>query len=176
MGKITLITGGIRSGKSSYALTLASGKESKVFIATSLPFDDEMKVRIERHKKERDASFQTIEEPIHLASALKSVRHDMDIIIVDCIAVWLGNIFHFRKQVSMEMPEISNFLNAIKKFSIRTVIITNEVNMGLVDRTTLNRCYQDIIGMVNKQLAYMANDVVLMVSGIPVIIKNSTRF
>jgi adenosylcobinamide kinase/adenosylcobinamide-phosphate guanylyltransferase len=107
MKRITLVTGGSRSGKSKHALELAASYNNKAFIATAEATDDEMRARIERHRRERDPSFHTWEEPVDLEMALKSLPEETEVAVLDCITVWLGNLFYREKITDGTCPEIA---------------------------------------------------------------------
>jgi adenosylcobinamide kinase / adenosylcobinamide-phosphate guanylyltransferase len=171
MKQIILVTGGARSGKSQYALAIASGYGKKSFIATAQPFDEEMKDRIGRHQRERDASYFLIEEPLDLASAIAALPEDTEIAIIDCVTVWIGNCLHHQKRDGKQIIGLSEFIDRLNDPPCDLIIVTNEVGMGIISDNELSREYRDIIGMVNRKIAAIAQQVILMVSGIPVIIK-----
>jgi adenosylcobinamide kinase/adenosylcobinamide-phosphate guanylyltransferase len=166
---LTLVIGGGRSGKSAHALSLASEYASRVFIATAEAVDAEMRDRIDRHKRERAGSFETIEEPLDLAGALGRVSSGKAVALIDCLAVWVGNLMHHRP--SREKESIDAFLAALTTTTVDLIVVTNEVGMGIVPDNELSRQYRDLLGMVNQRVAAIAQDVVLMVSGIPMRIK-----
>jgi len=171
MKHITLITGGGRSGKSAYALKIAKKCKKKAFIATAQPFDDEMKERIALHKRDRDPSFFLIEEPYDLAGAIQSLPGEMEIAIIDCITVWVGNCLHKQESDQKEIPGLQKFIESLKNSPCDLLIVTNEVGMGIIPDNELSRKYRDIIGTINRRIADLAQQVILMVSGIPVVIK-----
>jgi adenosylcobinamide kinase / adenosylcobinamide-phosphate guanylyltransferase len=175
MKNITLITGGARSGKSDFALRIAKKYTAKAFIATAQPFDDEMKERIKRHKQDRDASFLLVEEPIELPRAILSLPKGIEIAIIDCVTVWVGNCLHWQEMETKDFLNIDEFIEALKNASCNLVLVTNEVGMGIVPDNQLSRQYRDFIGMVNRRIAEAAQDVILMVSGIPVVIKGKLQ-
>ncbi len=163
---IKLITGGVKSGKSSYAVNLAlKYKPERIFIATAEPFDEQMRKRIENHKKQRLNLFKTIEEPIYLTEALKQ-SDKATVCIIDCITVWTGNLLHYNK-----LNQIDKFIKSLKKQTIDTIIVTNEVGMGIIPDNRLARDYMDILGEINAKIASLADSVTLMISGIPIKIK-----
>ncbi len=163
---IHLITGGVKSGKSNHALKIALSLGTKrVFIATAQPFDEEMALRIEKHKKKRDKSFITIEEPVELSRAINSCKK-ADVCVIDCITVWIGNLMHYKR-----IDEIEPFIEALKKESANIIIVTNEVGMGIVPADKISREYADILGTTNQRIAALSDKVTLMVSGIAVPIK-----
>ena len=170
--RVTLITGGARSGKSRHALERAGRYDSAAFIATSIPSDDEMRQRIENHKKERDESFATIEEPVDLANAVASLPGGTKAAVIDCLTTWLGNLMH--NQPNREsFPEVNAFLKAIEAPPCDLIIVTNEVGMGIVPDNPMARRFRDIAGNINQKTAALADEVILMVRGIPTVIKEA---
>jgi len=158
----TLITGGVKSGKSSHALILARDFASpRFFLATAEAFDEEMKEKIARHKAERRERFTTIEEPIAIHERLR------DNMILDCVPLWLNNMFHYGKEDEVE----ATIEALIKGLPATIVIVTNEVGMGFVPADALARRYGNTLGRVNARLAAACDQVILMVSGIPLVIK-----
>jgi adenosylcobinamide kinase/adenosylcobinamide-phosphate guanylyltransferase len=170
MNKITLITGGARSGKSSHALALAKDYRKKAFIATASAFDDEMSKRIERHKKDRDDSFFLIEEPLDLSKAITNIPQSCEIAIIDCLTVWVGNLLI---NPDKQLPEsaIAALFERLKNPPCNILIVTNEVGMGIIPDNEMARYYRDMLGSLNQKIASIAHQVVLMISGIPVLIK-----
>lgn len=173
MSLITLVTGGARSGKSRYAVETAMAFPRRVFLATAVPFDDEMRERIAKHRAERGDAFRTVEEPEDLASALRAVSSDADVILIDCLTVWLGNLMHRYGADKTWYPAIDALLAALARPPCRIILVTNELGMGLVPETPMGRRYRDIAGTVNSRVAALADRVVLMVSGIPVVVKDA---
>ena len=169
---ITLVTGGARSGKSRRALELAAPYGRKAFIATCEPIDEEMRRRIAAHREERDASYETFEEPRDLAAALARLPTGVEVAVIDCLTVWLGNLSHHAamgadlSQLST-FPEIAAFLERLDDPpTCDLIVVTNEVGMGLVPATALGRAYRDLAGSVNQRVAARAQRVILMVSGV----------
>lgn len=172
MSNITLITGGGRSGKSRHALDLAQAYQGKrAFVATGEPFDEEMRERIRRHREERGDSFLTIEEPLDPGGALISLPNDIEVAVVDCLTVWLGNLMHRRGNQDGNYPEVNRFLSLLDAPPCNLVIVTNEVGMGIIPHERLARCFRDLAGLVNQEVARRADCVILMVSGIPTTVK-----
>ena len=159
----TLVTGGVKSGKSSHALALAGAfGEPRYFLATAEAFDDEMKEKIARHKADRRGEFVTIEEPIAIHERLR------DNMILDCVPLWLNNMFYYDREA-----EIEGTVDAlIERMPGNIVIVTNEIGMGFVPADPLSRKYGNILGRVNARLATACDQVILMVSGIAFVIKN----
>jgi adenosylcobinamide kinase/adenosylcobinamide-phosphate guanylyltransferase len=176
MAEITLITGGVRSGKSRYALALAKDIPGvRAFIATAEPFDDGMRERIRKHREERGNAFVTIEEPLDLRRAVESVPAEAAVAVVDCLTVWLGNLMHHRNAGPGDCPEIDAFLDLLDNPPCSLVIVSNEVGMGIMPPNDMARLFQDLSGRLNQETARRADHVILMVSGVPVVVKGGAR-
>ncbi len=175
MAKVTLVTGGARSGKSGYALTLADPSLENTFIATAEAIDDEMKQRIERHREERGDHFRTIEAPVHLADAIRPLSGTTELIIIDCLTVWLGNMQVRDESGSLLAQEVDALLELLKRPPCSVVLVTNEVGMGIVPMNDMAREFRDQAGRLNQRVAEIADHVILMVSGLPVIIKSDIK-
>jgi len=180
MGQITLILGGARSGKSSYAQQLAedSGK-SVTFLATAQALDDEMSVRIQKHKAERPADWQTLEIPLDISSHIGQIKSD--VVILDCMTLLVTNfLMQFVKDDLVdEKPftealhkEIDDLLAAIRASKLDWIIISNEIGLGLVPPYQMGRVYRDQLGWANQRLAHEADKVIFMVAGIPMNVKS----
>uniref|UniRef100_A0A7C4RZA5 Adenosylcobinamide kinase n=1 Tax=Fervidobacterium pennivorans TaxID=93466 RepID=A0A7C4RZA5_FERPE len=163
-----LITGGVKSGKSSFALELAKNYQKKAFLATGVPFDDEMKIRIEKHKNERGNEFDTYEEPLEVARILIEISDNYDVIVFDCLTTYLGNLYYYNVDVE---SYIDNLIDTISKLQTQLILITNEVGLGIIPENKLARLYMETLGRTNTKLARIAQEVYLMVSGIGVRIK-----
>lgn len=171
MKRIILVTGGSRSGKSKHALELAAPYHKKAFIATAEATDDEIRARIERHRRERDPSFLTVEEPINLKMALESLPAEIEVAVLDCITVWLGNLFHHEKITDGTCPEIDTFLDMLEAPPCHLILVTNEVGMGVIPADGATRFFRDTAGSINQMLAERAHEVIFSVSGIPLRVK-----
>ena len=177
MASLTLITGGIKSGKSSFALDLARERcrGSKCFIATAEPLDDEMKIKIVRHRQERGDDFRTVEEPLHLAKALEAGQKTDGLILIDCLTLWMNNLlFRFENDPVQIKQEISGFAEALNRRTRDIMIVTNEIGLGVVPENSLARRFMDQLGILNRRAAVLADEVYFMVSGIPNRIKGAT--
>ncbi len=170
MSKRVLILGGARSGKSSFALARSSAMDGKkAFVATAEALDDEMSERIARHKKERSPYWTTFEEPVELPALLSRITQDHDIILVDCLTLWVSNILV--RKLPFDRYE-DRFLEAISSEAPADLfIVSNEVGMGLVPDSPLGRQYRDDLGHLNASVATLASDVYFMAAGIPMKIK-----
>jgi adenosylcobinamide kinase/adenosylcobinamide-phosphate guanylyltransferase len=169
--KVTLLTGGARSGKSTHALTLAAPYARRAFIATAEAFDDELRRRIERHREERGSGYVTVEEPLDVAGALRGLRGKADVAVVDCLTVWLGNLMHHRGADREEYAEIDEVLRMLADPPCDLVLVSNEVGMGIIPGDALTRRYRDLLGLLNRRVAAEADEVYLLVSGLPLRIK-----
>ena len=177
MSKFILITGGARSGKSNFALTRAKefGKR-RIFVATARVTDPEMAVRIERHKAERDASWESREEPVKVVSLLQSLSADTDLVLLDCITVFLSNLLIETQWSDADiLGEVDALAETIIKSPFSLIAVTNEVGMGLVPADSLGRRFRDLAGLANQKLAEMADEVYLLTTGIPLCIKGEER-
>lgn len=177
MTRIILITGGQRSGKSTYAEELAlSLSDHPVYMATAHVWDDEFAQRVERHQQRRGDAWTNIEEEIHLS------RHDLShrVVLVDCLTLWLTNLF-FQAGGGARLPDVEAVLaEAKEEFDRLTtqdatfIFVTNEIGLGGVSDNALQRRFTDLEGWMNQYVASRSSTVVLMVSGIAVTIKQET--
>jgi adenosylcobinamide kinase/adenosylcobinamide-phosphate guanylyltransferase len=179
MGRLTLILGGARSGKSSFAQSLAEAtSESVTFVATAQALDEEMTRRIQKHRLERPGSWETLEIPLEVASHAQQIKSD--IVILDCITLLVNNLL--MQFVKDDLVEEAPFMQAVQKGIdelIRSIhereqhwiIISNEVGLGLVPPYQMGRVYRDGLGWANQRLAREADKVIFMVAGIPTVIK-----
>ena len=168
--KLTLILGGARSGKSAFALDQASRNTgAKAFVATAQPFDNEMSLRIENHKKERSSDWVTFEEPVKLADVIREMDISHRVILIDCLTLWTSNVMLAKLDFPQEVERLITAL--LERSSTPIYIVTNEVGLGLVPETALGRMYRDNLGMLNRRVAEISSKVYLLVTGIPLIIK-----
>lgn len=177
MGRLRFLLGGARSGKSTYAENWARDQGDRVlFIATAQAFDEEMIQRIQRHQIDRPAHWDTLEAPQQVAQAVKSQFHHLphDTIILDCMTLLVSNLLlSLSETVDQErvdavvLQEIDALLALISESSADWLVVSNEVGMGVVPPTRLGRFYRDALGKANQRLASQANDVLLLVAGLP---------
>ena len=181
MGTLTFILGGARSGKSRYALQAVKTLQQPVtFIATATAGDDEMRERIANHQAERPADWQTVEAPTQIAKQLANLEKLHPVVILDCITLLASNILMMFDDP--ENVEISAYLRAIDE-EIKPLmqyiqtseadwyVISNEVGLGLVPPYKMGRDYRDGLGRANQHIAAQADRVILMVAGIPMVVK-----
>ena len=165
---LTLVLGGARSGKSRYAEAITMASPSPwIYVATAEPFDDEMRARIAEHKSRRDENWETVDAPTDLAGAIEDAPEDCTV-LVDCLTLWLNNLM-FRK-INVEMA-IENLEAALAKREAPTVLVSNEVGFGIVPDNAEARRFRDLQGRLNQRIAAIAGRVVLVVAGIPVLVK-----
>ncbi len=171
--KIYYVTGGARSGKSSFALQLAVPYVKRVFLATAEPFDDEMQQRIGKHREERSEKFTTIEEPISLDRALRQLPEGTDVVLLDCLTVWTGNLMHYAEGKGEEEIErqIERFLDVLRSPPCDMILVSNEVGMGIVPENAMARRFRDIAGIINQRVASLATEAWLLCSGLPLRLK-----
>ncbi|SEG18264.1 bifunctional adenosylcobinamide kinase/adenosylcobinamide-phosphate guanylyltransferase [Parabacteroides chinchillae] len=171
MKYITLVTGGQRSGKSGYAQRLAlSLSENPVYLATSRVWDEEFRQRVLRHQKDRGPEWTNIEEEKHLS------RHSLAgrVVVIDCVTLWGTNFFFDNNSnVELSLSELKEEFNKFTNQEARFIFVTNELGMGGVAADEVQRKFTDMQGWLNQYIASRADEVILMVSGIPVKIKEN---
>ncbi len=167
---LVLVGGGSRSGKSTYALTLARTlPEPRAFVATAQAYDDEMRERIAKHQAERADEFATCEEPFDLAGVIRRLEEAHPVIVVDCLTLWLTNLL-LQEESSMAV-RIAAFLAAATASPATVIAVTNEVGCGIVPENALARQFRDLQGRLNQDAAQVASDVYWMVFGCPLKVK-----
>ena len=187
MGKtLTLVLGGARSGKSTYALeqarARAAGLEANpyrvIFVATAVAFDDEMSARITAHQSERPADWYTLESPRQVGQAVSACPHPAGVVVVDCLTLLANNVIlalpdpeNAAAAQSALDAEVDALLEAYQTSPAEWIIVSNEVGLGLVPAYPLGRVYRDALGRANQKLAQAASRVVFMVAGIPMVVK-----
>jgi adenosylcobinamide kinase/adenosylcobinamide-phosphate guanylyltransferase len=174
VNKIIFIIGGCRSGKSTYAMQTAEKvpAEQKIFIATCVPQDDEMKRRVARHQKERSQNWVTVEASLDLPEAILQNSRRGNVILVDCLTLWVSNLLMETSDEKKIEEAISQLIDTLEKATCPIVLVSNEVGSGIVPENPLARQYRDIIGLANQAVAKTAGKVIWMVAGIPVTVKS----
>jgi len=172
-GDVVFVTGGARSGKSAFALKYALSFEKRVFLATAEPFDHEMQDRIDRHRLERGEGFVTVEEPLYLDRAIGNLPAGIDVVLVDCLTVWAGNLMHrFESDGEEEIDRrIGALLDTLRKPPCTLILVSNEVGMGIVPENAMARKLRDIAGSVNQKVAALSSQAWLLCSGLPLRLK-----
>lgn len=171
--RLTLITGPVRSGKTRLALQWAlSFPEPRAYIATAQGLDDEMADRIRRHQEERGSTFQTVEEPLALSSRLEKIKNHFSIVVVDCLTLWVSNLLGAMEEEGQGIRKRMDELQAIlKNIDTPVILIGNEVGWGIVPENATARTFRDLCGRLHQEIAQIADQVILMVAGIPLVVK-----
>ncbi len=188
---VTLILGGARSGKSTWAERLAarSGR-SVIYLATATAGDDEMAGRIAAHRRARPASWRTVEAPDQLARALRAHARSGEVVLVDCLTLWVSNAILGRTADGAQAEAVTadewalieadlvtatkDFLDTARALDSSLILVSNEVGMGLVPPFPLGRRFRDSLGRINQLVASQADSVVLMIAGLPVDVRQLT--
>ena len=172
---ITLIIGGARSGKSGFAEKLAARHDRVLFVATAEALDDEMRQRIENHRRDRPAHWHTLETPRDIVAALGTVQALFDALLLDCLTLWVSNLLlNMEGHADAERRIViasEALLAAYDAANSEWIVVTNEVGEGVVPPTELGRAYQDALGRVNQLFAAQAERVYLMTAGLAVDVK-----
>ncbi len=169
---VTLVLGGVRSGKSRYAQQLAEQSGRVVFVATAKATDDEMRGKIERHREDRPKAWLTVEEPLELVQVLEQHGSSCDVILIDCLTIFAANLLEIEgENTSVIDSRVAALCNALQSVGCAVVLVSNEVGSGVVPAYPLGRRYRDLLGEINQKIARVADDVVLMVAGLPLALK-----
>ena len=174
---VTLYTGGCRSGKSSLALEMArETSENVCFIATCVPQDEEMHLRVKKHKQERPSSWQLIEEPLELAKAISNVDPSAyPVILVDCLTLWICNLMcEENNSLTTEegmAAEAEKLVDSAKQYGGEVIFVSNEVGMGIMPANVMSRNYVDLAGRCNQVIGKGADKVIFVSCGIPITLK-----
>jgi adenosylcobinamide kinase / adenosylcobinamide-phosphate guanylyltransferase len=166
---VTLVLGGARSGKSRFAQKLGERASAVGFIATAKAVDAEMEEKIRRHREERPSDWVTIEEPLDLARALVENAGRFDSLIVDCLTIFAANILE--EGMDTAAGRVDGFLRALNSTQTSVVMVSNEAGSGVVPAYPLGRQFRDLLGELNQRAAAVADNVVLMVAGLPLVVK-----
>lgn len=185
MSKLILVTGGARSGKSQYAESLCRAQNNKTaYIATSIPFDEELKARVAKHREMRPSEWETFEIYEDIYKAIPKIAKAYQTVILDCVTLMVNNLM-FKENVdydaigTMEIDvleasikkQFAKLIEAVQKTELFFVIVTNEIGLCPVAANKLTRIYTDIIGRMNQFIAENSDEVYFVVSGIPMKIK-----
>ena len=181
MGKVILILGGARSGKTRYAMQLArevSGDGEVVYLATAEAKGEEMAERIRQHRQDRPSDWRTVEVPRRVASALEELGAETAAVIVDCITLWITNLLLAeggeKAAACVErviLSEVETLGRVAREAKAHVLLVSNEVGLGVVPPTRLGRNFRDIAGRTNQVLAHAADEVYVMWAGLPQRIK-----
>ena len=173
MGRLIYVTGGARSGKSGYAQQLAEQQPGELlYIAPAEVLDEEMAERVELHRQERGERWALLEEPLRLSERLPAVALDKSALLLDCVTIWLSNLFfHYGEERTPILDEVDRLLGVIEKLTVPLYLVSNELGSGIVPDNALARSFRDLAGTVNRKLAAAADEAWLVVSGLPVKLK-----
>ena len=172
-GKSILVIGGARSGKSRYAEALAATwNGSKIYFATAEPGDEEMAARIAAHRARRGRDWRTVTALLNLPDALREYSDKDAFILIDCLTIWLSNVFLAKNDCATAVEDL---LEALDHTQGMTVLVSNEVGGGIVPESALARRFRDIAGETNQKVAAIVDEVVLVTAGLPQVLKSSTK-
>jgi adenosylcobinamide kinase/adenosylcobinamide-phosphate guanylyltransferase len=146
-------------------------RDKQVFIATCIPHDDEMKLRVARHQQERSRHWHTVEAPIHLPEAIVEAGGGASVLLIDCLTLWINNLLMENHDSEQILNQVRSLTRAVASAACPVILVSNEVGTGIVPQNKLARFYRDLVGSANQAVAECVDQVVWMVAGIPVTIK-----
>jgi adenosylcobinamide kinase/adenosylcobinamide-phosphate guanylyltransferase len=168
-----LILGGARSGKTGFAERLAMRAGDKpLYLATAQVLDDEMSDRVRLHRQQRHKRFDTIEEPISVPAALTEAARTHDVILVDCLTLWITNLLGTNRNVAEAVEELARALMKID--TARVILVSNEVGLGIVPDNALARTFRDLAGAAHQRMAQICGEVHFIVAGLPMTLKGTS--
>jgi adenosylcobinamide kinase/adenosylcobinamide-phosphate guanylyltransferase len=176
----TLVLGGVKSGKSRYAENRlktcirqqAFTEQQVVLVVTGQALDQAMAERISQHQQQRPAGWRVIEAPIHLADAIETAQENAELIMVDCLTLWLTNLLMLENRDQLQ-AELDRLIDVVERCQDTLILVSNETNMGIMPLGQLTRDYCDYIGVLHQRLAELADEVVLVVAGLPLFLKSA---
>ena len=168
---LTLVLGGARAGKSRYAeARVEEASDGGTYCATAEAGDDEMAARIAAHRSRRGPFWRTIEEPLALAAVVAAETQPERPLLVDCLTLWLSNLMHAEARLDVAFAELRA---ALRVAAGPVVLVANEVGLGLVPQTPLGREFRDAAGRLNQEVAALADTVVFVAAGLPLVLKGA---
>jgi adenosylcobinamide kinase/adenosylcobinamide-phosphate guanylyltransferase len=171
---VTLVLGGVRSGKSRWAQELAAKAARVAYVATAQPLDAEMVEKIRRHREERPNHWQTFEEPLQLGQLLTRHAAVFDVMLIDCLTIFVANLLETVESDPLSIERhIAGFLDALCVSPASVVLVSNEVGSGVVPPYPAGRRFRDALGELNQRVAAIADNVVLLVAGLPLALKGT---
>jgi adenosylcobinamide kinase/adenosylcobinamide-phosphate guanylyltransferase len=171
-GRHVLVLGGARSGKTGFAERLAMGAGvAPAYLATAEALDGEMRERVESHRRQRAGRFETVEEPLALANALQQAAARHDVILVDCLTLWITNLLGAGRDVAAAVEQLAGTLAEIE--SSRVILVSNEVGLGIVPDNPLARTFRDLAGATHQRIAETCDDVYFVIAGLPLTLKGA---
>jgi adenosylcobinamide kinase / adenosylcobinamide-phosphate guanylyltransferase len=169
-----LILGGVRSGKSLRALSVAKACGGSVaFVATAQARDGNMRARIARHQADRPRGWATVEEPFDLVAACRRLVGQHDLLIVDCLTLWVSNVMLRGDRHDVILAEAENLAKLMTERALSFIVVSNEVGSGVHPLTEVGLRFGELLGVVNQRVAAAADGVTLMVAGLPMTIKDT---
>ena len=165
-----LVLGGARSGKTGFAERLAMRAGAKpAYLATAEALDTEMRERVRTHREQRQGRFATIEEPLELTQAILRTARDHDVVLVDCLTLWITNMLGANRDVAGAVEELALTLSELD--TVRVILVSNEVGLGIVPDNALARTFRDLAGSAHQRLAEICEDAYFIVAGLPIVLK-----
>ena len=174
---VTLVLGGVRSGKSHYAQQLGERAARVVFVATASAGDDvEMQRKVERHQSSRPPHWQTVEEPLRLAETIAHFGPNCDLMIIDCLTIFASNLLEATgEDRDLANRKVEELCLALQSAQCDVVLVSNEVGSGVVPAYPLGRRFRDLLGEINQRVARVSNTVLLLVAGLPLVLKGKAE-
>jgi adenosylcobinamide kinase / adenosylcobinamide-phosphate guanylyltransferase len=167
-----LVLGGARSGKTGFAERLAMrAGQRPAYLATAEALDGEMQDRVQTHQRQRQGRFATIEEPIRLGEALVAATRDHDVVLVDCLTLWITNLLGANKDVAAAVEDLATVLQELDE--TRVILVSNEVGLGIVPDNSMARSFRDLAGSAHQRLAEICADVHFIIAGLPMTLKGT---
>ena len=169
---VTLVLGGVRSGKSHYAQKIGEHAGQVVFVATAQACDDEKRTKVDRHRSSRPQQWKTVEEPLALAEVIAQHGPTCDLMIIDCLTFFAANLLGARLDAKVDEQIAINALSlALQSPPCSVVLVSNEVGSGVVPEYPSGRRFRDLLGEINQIVARAASNVLLLVAGLPLVLK-----
>jgi adenosylcobinamide kinase / adenosylcobinamide-phosphate guanylyltransferase len=169
---ITLVLGGARSGKSRWAQQQAAQFSRVTYLATAQGGDSEMRAKIARHRRERPSTWRTVETPRNLPETIRAESKGADVLLIDCFTLYVANVMRTgKKSEDHNSGHIRELRDAIHSSGTSIIAVSNEVGNGIVPAFRSGRVYRDMLGRLNQEVAAIADNVILMVAGIPLPVK-----
>lgn len=167
-----LVLGGARSGKTAFAERLAMrAGQRPAYLATAETLDGEMRERVQTHQRQRHGRFATIEEPVRLAQALVAAARSHDVVLVDCLTLWITNLLGANRDVAEAVEDLASVLMELDATTV--ILVSNEVGLGIVPDNALARSFRDLAGSAHQRLAEICDDVHFIVAGLPMTLKGA---
>jgi adenosylcobinamide kinase/adenosylcobinamide-phosphate guanylyltransferase len=173
VAQVGFVLGGCKSGKSGYAQNkvFKAGEPDKVFLATCAPRDEEMELRIDRHRRERGSQWRTVEAQLELAEAVRLQAGKHSVLLVDCLGMWVTNLLAQDLAESECHSRFDALCRVLEEAEAPVWIVSNEVGCGIVPQDAMSRSFRDLLGVLNQKVAGLSDHVIWMVAGLPVGVK-----